>query len=68
MIFLLSFIVACGQNSDSGKEPAEESASLSAADYESLPILTVEYPERGSFDNNGSGQVRGKVDQVQSRL
>jgi len=61
MIFLLSFIVACGQNSESGKAPAEESGSLSAADYEALPTLTVEYPERGSFDNNGSGQVRGKV-------
>ena len=56
----LLLIAACG-----APEPAEPTDTsgdeAEATAIDAIPELTIEYPERGSFDPNGSGTVRGAV-------
>jgi hypothetical protein len=53
-------MLACSNSEpQSGSDQVDTSGS--AENVESLPVLNVEYPERGSFDTRGSGSVRGKV-------
>ena len=63
MNWLTLLVLGCGTPSD--EEPtasAEPNPGASAEELEGLPVLTVEFPERGAFDPAGSGAVRGRVD------
>lgn len=57
----LFLIAACGapepaESTDPTGEDTEETTAIGT-----IPTLTIEYPERGSFDPGGSGSVRGSV-------
>ena len=61
MIVVFALMIGCGGKAEPETDVEGDSAAVSSGVIESLPVLTVEYPQRGSFDNLGSGVVRGKV-------
>lgn len=63
MNWLTLLVLGCGTPSDEeATASAEPNPGASAEELEGLPVLTVEFPERGAFDPAGSGAVRGRVD------
>jgi len=69
MKWLIPLAIGCGTSSEpETTESPGGNTSLSAEDVEGLPVLTVEFPERGAFDPAGSGAVRGRVDAGQSSV
>ncbi len=62
MLTLLAFLAACEPDgADSAQtESVQEDANEEPADV--VPALAVNYPERASFVNTGSGTVFGKVE------
>jgi hypothetical protein len=61
VIWWLPLILGCGTQSAESEDGTAFQAPSSAYEYEGLPVLSVEHPERGSFDQSGSGTVRGSV-------
>ena len=69
MKWLLPLAFGCSTSSEpDSTPPAEANPALSAEDLEDLPVLTVEFPERGAFDSAGSGAVRGRVEARKTKV
>lgn len=61
MIYSLTMLLACGAPDPvDGTQPVGDPPTT-AEEVLDLPVLSIEYPERGSFDSSGSGSVRGSV-------
>ena len=63
MKWLIPLALGCSTPQEPESSAVEtRDSGTSAADVEGLPVLTVDFPERGAFEPAGSGAVRGRVD------
>jgi len=69
MKWLLPLAFGCSSPSESeSTASAAASSDATSGAIAGLPVLTVEFPERGAFDPAGSGAVRGRVESGQSTV